>query len=132
MEANRSGPDASDSHFMPSFSLKIHIQALGQDTHPHLSHGVCCLAPKKSRVDRRTNDDDTTFPTVPLEMRQNRLDCSIQAFGIDALHKLESFHGRILHRRPPDCSRIVDNDIDSTINLPLSDISQRTPMITRL
>jgi hypothetical protein len=116
-ETYHSRPDAGYRHIVPLFPLKIHSQALGQDTHPNLPHGIRRLPTEEARVYRRADDDDSSLPAIVLEVGKESLDCAVEALGINALHELEAFERCILHRCPPYGTGVVDEDIDTAVDL---------------
>jgi hypothetical protein len=113
----RCGPYTCYSHVFLSLPRPIHRQPLREDAHGNLTHCIRSLPPEETRIDRRTNNNDTSFPTISLEMRERCLDCSVESLGVDLLHKKVALHRCILYRCPPYCTRIIDDYIEMTINL---------------
>ena len=116
-ETYHSGPDAGYRHVVLLLPLEIHSQALGQDTHPDFPHSVRSLPAEEAGVYRRADDDDSSLPAIVLEVREESLDCAVETLGINALHELEAFERCILDRRPPYGTRVVDEDIDTAVDL---------------
>lgn len=109
-----SGPDAGDGHIPQPLTLKVHGQALCQDAHSHLTHGIRRLAAEEATVDGRAHDDD---PPAGAEMRQRGLDGSVEAIGIHALHELEAPQRRGCDGGPEDGARVIDEHVEAVVGL---------------
>lgn len=103
----RGGPDTRNGHVIQPLPDEVHGQALCQDAHADLAHGVGRLASEEAAVDGRTDDDDTAAP-LALEVRERGVKGQVEALWVHALHELEAFGGRVFDRGPPDCARVVD------------------------
>lgn len=108
------GPDARNGHVLEPLALKVHGQALCQDAHADFPHGVGGLAAEEAAVDGRADDDDAA---VRAEVREGGLDDGVEALGVDALHELETLEGRVCDGSPPDCARVVDEDVEAAVCL---------------
>jgi hypothetical protein len=108
------GPDASNGHVLEPLALEIYGQALGQDTHADLTHGIGGLAAEEAAVDGRADNDDAA---VRAEMWQSSLDDGVEALWVDALHELEALEGGVADGCPPDGAGVVDEDVEAAIFL---------------
>lgn len=88
------GPDARNGHVLEPLALKVNGQALCQDAHADLAHGVGGLAAEEAAVDGRADDDDAALLRV-AEVRQRGLDDGVEALWVDALHELEALERRV-------------------------------------
>lgn len=108
------GPDARNGHVLEPLALKVNGQALCQDAHADLAHGVGGLATEEAAVDGWADDDDAA---VRAEVRQGGLDDGVEALRVDALHELEALEGGVCDRGPPDGAGVVDEDVQAAIFL---------------
>lgn len=64
-------------------------------------------------VDRRTDDDDSCFPILSLEVRKTGLDCGIQSVWVDLLEEVVSLERGGGDCSPVDCPGVVDEYVYS-------------------
>lgn len=110
------GPDARNGHILEPLALKVNGQALCQDAHADLAHGVGGLAAEEAAVDGRADDDDAALLRL-AEVRQGGLDDGVEALWVDALHELEALEGRVCDGGPPDGAGVVDEGVEAAVFL---------------
>lgn len=123
-------PEAGDAHAGP-LAVKVHGQALCQDAHADLAHGVGRLAAEETAVYGRAHDDDAAAACARRrrirgagEVRQSGLDNGVEALGVDALHELEATQRGPGHGGPEDGAWVVDEDVDVAVRLLLIGVCQ--------
>lgn len=112
--AHHCRPDARNGHVLEALALKVDGQALCQDAHADLAHGVAGLAAEEAAVDGRADDDDAA---VRAEVRQGGLDDGVEALWVDALHELEALEGGVCDGGPPDGAGVVDEGVEAAVFL---------------
>lgn len=95
---------------------KIRFLCNSEFFYGQLTHRIGSLPTKESRINRWRNNYNPTFPAILSKMRKCRLHAGIETLWVNFLHQLEPFHGRVLHRRPPDRAGVVNQNVKLSID----------------